>query len=67
VAEALRRFGEGDVALSARREDGWLLVELESAAVIAGPVTDLEDRVGAVGGTLVATGRLLRAELPCAS
>jgi signal transduction histidine kinase len=67
VAEGMRRFGEGDVALSARREDGRLLVELESAAVLAGPVTDLEDRVGAVGGTLVTTGHRLRAELPCAS
>jgi signal transduction histidine kinase len=67
VAEALRRSGEGDVAVSARREEGLLLVELDAVAGIAGGVTDLEDRVGAVGGTLVATGHELRAELPCGS
>lgn len=67
VAEALRRFGDGDVAVSARREDGRLLLELDTIGRIAGPVTDLEDRVGAVGGTLVATGHRLRAELPCES
>jgi signal transduction histidine kinase len=67
VAETLRRVGDGDVALSARRAEGWLLVELESVAAMEGPMTDLEDRVGAVGGTLAATGHKLRAELPCES
>jgi signal transduction histidine kinase len=65
VAEALRRSGEGDVAVTARRQDGRLFVELDLPGGIAEPVTDLEDRVGAVGGTLVARGRSLRAELPC--
>jgi hypothetical protein len=55
------------VAVSARRADGRLLVRLETVARIAGPTTDLEDRVGAVGGTLAATTHELRAELPCAS
>jgi signal transduction histidine kinase len=67
VAETLRRVGHGDVALSARRADGRLVVRLETVAGIAGPITDLEDRVGAVGGTLAATGHELRAELPCGS
>ena len=67
VAESLRRAGHGDVAVSARREDGRLLVRFETVAGIAGPITDLEDRVGAVGGTLAATGHELRAELPCGS
>jgi signal transduction histidine kinase len=67
VAETLRRAGGGDVAVSARRADGRLLVRLETVARIAGPTTDLEDRVGAVGGTLAATTHELRAELPCAS
>lgn len=67
VAEALRRSAAGDVAVSARRQDGRLLLELDLPGGIAEPVTDLEDRVGAVGGTLVATGRSLRAELPCVS
>ena len=67
VAEALRRSAAGEVAVSARRQDGRLFVELEVPGGIAEPITDLEDRVGAVGGTLVATGRSLRAELPCVS
>ncbi len=67
VAEAVRRFGNGDVSVSARREDGRLLVRLEAVAGIAGPITDLEDRVGAVGGTLAASEHELRAELPCGS
>ncbi len=67
VAETLRRGGTGDVVVSARREDGRLLVELDTVAALAGPITHLEDRVGAVGGTLAATGHQLRAELPCGS
>ena len=67
VAESLRRCGDGDVAVSARREDGRLLVRLEAAAGIAGSTIDLEDRVGAVGGTLTATAHAVRAELPCES
>jgi signal transduction histidine kinase len=67
VAETLRRAADGDVAVSARREDGWLLIQLDTVAGIAGPITDLEDRVGAVGGKLTATGHELRAELPCGS
>jgi hypothetical protein len=67
VAEAVRRFGQGDVSVSARREDGRLLVRLEAVAGFEGPITDLEDRVGAVGGTLAATGHGLHAELPCGS
>jgi len=67
VAESLRRCGDGDVAVSVRREDGRLLVRLEAAAGIAGSTIDLEDRVGAVGGTLTATAHGVRAELPCES
>jgi signal transduction histidine kinase len=67
VAETVRRFGERDVSVSARREDGRLLVQLEAVAGIEGPITDLEDRVGAVGGTLAASAHELRAELPCGS
>jgi signal transduction histidine kinase len=67
VAETLRRTSDGDVAVSARRADGRLVVRLEAVAGIVGPNTDLEDRVGAVGGTLAATAHELRAELPCES
>jgi signal transduction histidine kinase len=66
VAESLRRAA-GDVAVSARREDGRLLLALEAAAGITGSTTDLEDRVGAVGGALTASAHHVRAELPCGS
>jgi hypothetical protein len=67
VAESLRRTGGGDVAVSARREDERLIVELETTTGIAGSTTDLEDRVGAVGGIFTATNRNLSAEMPCGS
>jgi signal transduction histidine kinase len=67
VAEALRRSGDGDLAVTARRADGRLLVQLKGATAIAGSTTDLEDRVGAVGGTVNATEGDLCAELPCGS
>ena len=67
VAESLRRAGGGDMQVCARREDDRLIVELETTSGIAGPTTDLEDRVGAVGGTLTATTRNLSAEMPCGS
>jgi signal transduction histidine kinase len=67
VAESLRRTGGGDVAVSARRDDERLIVELETTTRIAGPTTDLEDRVGAVGGMLMTTTRNLSAEMPCGS
>ena len=67
VAESLRRAGGGDMQVCARREDERLIVELETTRGIAGPTTDLEDRVGAVGGMLTATTRNLIAEMPCGS
>jgi signal transduction histidine kinase len=67
VAESVRRAGGRDVAVSARREDERLIVELETNGGIAGSTTDLEDRVGAVGGTIAATAGQLSAEMPCAS
>jgi signal transduction histidine kinase len=65
VAESLRRSGDGDVAVSARRDNGRLLIELEAAGGRVGSTTDLEDRVGAVGGTLTRTAHHLSVELPC--
>jgi signal transduction histidine kinase len=67
VAESLRRSGQGDVAVSARRANARLRVELGVAGGIVGPLTDLEDRVGAVGGTLTVTAHDVCAELPCGS
>jgi signal transduction histidine kinase len=67
VAESVRRAGGRDVRVSARHEDERLIVELETYGGIAGSTTDLEDRVGAVGGTLTATSGDLSAEMPCGS
>jgi signal transduction histidine kinase len=65
VAESLRRSGEGDVTVSGRRDHGRLLIELEADGGRVGSITDLEDRVGAVGGTLTRTAHHLSVELPC--
>jgi signal transduction histidine kinase len=67
VAESLRRSGHGDVAVSARRENGRLLLDLEAASGSVGATTDMEDRVGAVSGTLTRTAHHLRVDLPCES
>jgi signal transduction histidine kinase len=67
VAEALRRSGDGDLAVSARRDDGRLLIHLETTGGAVGSTTDLEDRVGAVGGTLTGGAHDLSVELPCES
>ena len=67
VAETLRRAGEGDVTVSARREDGRLVVQLHAAGELSGSTIDLEDRVGAVGGTFTSSAQDLQAELPCES
>jgi signal transduction histidine kinase len=67
VAESLRRTADADVAVDARREDGRLVLEVASTAELAGAATELEDRVGALGGDLVADRHYLRAELPCGS
>ena len=67
VTEALRQGEPGRVAVSARRADGRLALELDSERPLDGSLLDLEDRIGALGGSLaIDAGRLL-VELPCAS
>ena len=70
VAETLKRTHALRARVGASRADGRLVVELEADAVPDEELTDLEDRVGALGGRLVVDaddGHLrLRAELPCA-
>jgi signal transduction histidine kinase len=67
VAEALRRGPNGEVAIDARREVDRLVVEVRAEAELTEEATAIEDRVGALGGALIADGRHLRAELPCGS
>jgi signal transduction histidine kinase len=65
VSEALRRAPSGDVTVNARRDDGRLVVDVRAETELTGEPTAIEDRVGALGGALIADGRHLRAELPC--
>src|SRR5215216_5174992 len=67
VSEALRRGVNGEVAIDARREGDRLVVEVLTEAELTGEATAVEDRVGALGGALVADVHHLRAELPCGS
>jgi signal transduction histidine kinase len=60
VTEALRA---GPVTVTTRATGHGVILELAGAA----PTTRIEDRIGAAGGTLLATPDGLRAELPCAS
>jgi signal transduction histidine kinase len=64
AVEALERTSEGGLALHAAREGDTLVVEAEGDGVA--PTVHLVDRVGALGGTVAATPRGLRAEIPCA-
>jgi signal transduction histidine kinase len=71
VSEAVKRSGAGSVTIGAARHDDLLVIEVESP----GPpveVVDLEDRIGALGGSLelartANTGVTIRAEIPCES
>jgi signal transduction histidine kinase len=67
VSEALRRGPNGEVTIDARREGDRLVVEVRTESGLIGEPTAIEDRVGALDGTLIADVHHLRAELPCAS
>jgi signal transduction histidine kinase len=69
VCEAVRRAGPTEATVRAIRDDGRLVVFIDTADPPAGDLVDLDDRVGALGGAL----RIERssnvshvvAELPC--
>jgi signal transduction histidine kinase len=67
VVETLRRTPDGDIAVDTRIVGERLDLDIRTEAEPGGAPTRLEDRVGAVGGTLATSDRHLRAELPCAS
>jgi signal transduction histidine kinase len=64
AVEALNRTDEEGVVLRATRSGHTLVVDAEGAGIA--PSVYLADRVGALGGTVTATARGLRAEFPCA-
>jgi signal transduction histidine kinase len=63
AVEALEQTGEEGLALRAARHGDTLVVDAEGQGVT--PTIHLADRVGALGGTIAATPRGLRAEIPC--
>jgi len=67
IDEALRLARTGDVDVHATSRDGRLVVALRAASEFAELPVRVEDRVGAVGGTLTADAHRVRAELPCVS
>jgi hypothetical protein len=70
VCEAVRRAGQTEATVRAVREDGRLVLSIDTADPPAGDLVDLDDRVGALGGTLRVEcwdGKShIVAELPCA-
>jgi hypothetical protein len=63
AVEALEQTGEDGLALRAARHGDTLVVDAEGQGVT--PTIHLADRIGALGGTILATPRGLRAEIPC--
>jgi signal transduction histidine kinase len=70
ITEAIRRAGQTEAIIRAVRDDGRLVLSIDTADPPAGDLVDLDDRVGAVGGTLLVARSDARshivAELPCA-
>ena len=71
VAETVRQNAAGVLRVCAARRDGRLVIEVEGDSA-PGSITDLEDRVGALGGSVMTVrepdGRtMIRAEIPCES
>jgi signal transduction histidine kinase len=64
AVEALERTDQDGVVLRATRSRHTLVVDAEGGGIA--PSVYLADRVGALGGTIAATARGLRAEIPCA-
>jgi signal transduction histidine kinase len=69
VSEAVRRDAASTFKVSAARRDGRLVVEVEGDSAPA-EITDLQDRVGALDGSVAVTERpggraTIRAEIPC--
>jgi signal transduction histidine kinase len=63
VSEAVRRYG--DAAVHIEQGDGRLVVRVDTA--VRDALVDVDDRVGALGGTVrIEPGTRLVAELPCA-
>ena len=72
IADVVKRSSATGATVRASRSDGRLRIEIESTGTLDGDFVDLEDRIGALDGTLavveVPAGHMtVSAELPCAS
>jgi signal transduction histidine kinase len=61
------RLTERDVTVDGIAEDGRLRLMIDTGAQLDGALTQIRDRVGAVGGTVAVAGGELRLEMPCES
>jgi signal transduction histidine kinase len=66
VCEALRQSSAGDIRVDATTASGRLTVNVRAASFSEIPVR-VQDRIGAVGGTIVSDANVVHAEFPCAS
>jgi signal transduction histidine kinase len=71
IASLTDQWSPMPVTLTAARDDGRLVLELRTPGRAPAEIVDIEDRVGALGGTLAVNGRSntttqVRLELPCA-
>jgi signal transduction histidine kinase len=70
IVEATRDLDAGAAAVSVHRADGMLLVDVVRERARAADLTEVEDRIGALDGTLRVTGsagsgQTVHAEIPC--
>jgi hypothetical protein len=61
------RFTHGDVTVDAVAENGHLRVVIGADPGFQAAVTQIGDRVGAVGGMMTVVNGKLRLEMPCES
>jgi signal transduction histidine kinase len=61
------RLTERDVTVDGVAEDGRLRLMIDTGTQLDGALTQIRDRVGAVGGTVAVAGGELRLEMPCES
>jgi len=61
------RLTERDVTVDGVAEDGRLRLMIDTGTQLDGALTQIRDRVGAVGGTVAVAEGELRLEMPCES
>lgn len=67
VAETLKRTACTEATVQAADDGARMTIAITTNGIELATTTDLEDRVGAVHGSLTVDGATVRAEFPCAS